>query len=92
MEKKNIEIPQHVIETSKVNAETYKCNDGSPVWVDLNVGEWKGPNGNTSLSIEAKAEYVNKNLIRELWNKFWELDEEDDHIKYVQAIDYFLNN
>lgn len=39
MEKKNIEIPQHVIETSKVNAETYKCNDGSPVWVDLNVGE-----------------------------------------------------
>lgn len=92
MEKKNIEIPQHVIETSKVNAGTHNCNDGSPVWIDLNVGEWKGPNGNTSLSIEAKAEYVNKNLIRELWNKFWELDEEDDQMKYVQAIDYFLNN
>ena len=72
MEKKNIEIPQHIIETLKVNAETYKCNDGSPVWIDLNVGEWKGQNENTSLSIEAKAEYVNKKLIRELWNKFWD--------------------
>ena len=92
MEKKIIPIPQHVIDVSKVNTETNKCKDGSPVWIDLNVGDWKGLNENTSLSIEAKAEYVNKNLIRELWNKFWELDEKDDQIKYVQAIDYFLNN
>ena len=85
-------MPQHMIETSKVNAETNKCNDGSPVWIDLNIGNYKCQEGDTTLSLETKTEYINKNLIRDLWNKFLELDEEDDQFKYLQAIDYFLNN
>ena len=92
MEKKNICIPQKVIGVAKINADTNKCNDGSPVYIDLNIGNWKGQEGDTTLSLETKAEYINKNLIRDLWNKFWEFDEKDEQFKYVQAIDYFLNN
>ena len=92
MEKKNIEIPPHVIDVSKVNTETNKCKDGSPVWIELNIDKWKDQKGDTTLSLETKVEYINKNLVRDLWNKFWEFDDEDEQFKYVQAIDYFLNN
>ena len=92
MENKNICIPQQVIDVTKINTETNKCNDGSPVWIGLNIDKWKDQEWDTTLSLEPKAEYINKNLIRDLWNKFWELDEEDDQFKYVQAIDYLLNN
>lgn len=92
MKRREILIPKEIIDVSKVDVETHTCSDGAPVWVDLNMGGYKGPNGETTLELEKKAEYVNKRLIRKMWYRVLESQPQLKDNDYAKAISYFLTN
>lgn len=89
----NIQITKEIAELSNIDLDNHRCADGSPVWIDLNMGTYKNLKLKDSLELAKKAEYVNKELIRELWDKMLEINPNlKESNKYAEAIDYFLKN
>lgn len=61
---------------------------GAPVWMDYQPGSYVNKEGKEVYSSKKKCEYVDKELVRELYCKYIETNDE----RYKKAFEYFLNN
>lgn len=87
MNKNLIELPVEVAEVVDELIDMPYMKDGSPVWVDFPEGMFSTDKS----KVCDKAEYVNKQLVSELFNKYL-YDKASDKMSILNAINYFLNN
>lgn len=79
--------PEDILQASEIKNPPFN-NYGGPIWMDYSPGSYIDQDGKKVYKSEKKCEYVDKELIRMLFNKFIETNDE----KYQKAIEYWLNN
>lgn len=84
--------PQHILDVADIKNPPYN-NYGGPIWMDFQPGSYIKKDGTECYSQNKKCEYVDKELIRNLWEIIKDSNnspkKRDDA---CDAMEFFLNN
>jgi len=79
--------PEEILKTSGIKNPPFN-NNGAPIWMDFSPGSYIDEKGNKVYKTSYKCEYVDKQLVRELFQKFIMTGDN----KYCAALQYWLDN